>query len=145
MFLARMKGTTARATTLSPLDSLLILGTTEVLIPDLVCPVCVVAVVLSMIGRYGTVLLARDQLVSKNLDVLVVVTPVHCVCHAFQTVPIALRLAARTLSKFPSLLIIKSGSLLVSNHSSPSGVSFMLPAHEKFNTGLRFSTRVAYG
>ena len=74
-----------------------------------------------------------------------VVTPLHCVCHAFHTVPNAFAFCAITVSKLPSLLIIKSGILVVSNHSSPDGDSLQIPAHANESTGFRFSIRVAYG
>ena len=53
--------------------------------------------------------------------------PDHCVSQAFQIVPTLFSFAANTASKFPSTLIIKSGAVSVSNHSSPLGVNTILP------------------
>ena len=101
--------------------------------------------VLLRIGLNGTVLLARAHEVSLKVSVLVVTVPPHCDCHAPQTVPIAFLFCATSVSKLPSLLMITSGSFSTSNHSSPDGDNLHIPAQAKFNTGLRFSTRVAYG
>ena len=143
-FLARMKGISALDTTLSPCDSLSIRGTTLVLMPLLDCLVVVVVVVLVITARPGTERDAADvkewsRNVLEEVDV-----PDHCVCHAFQTVPIEFLFCARMVLKLPSRLIISAGVLSVSNHSSPDGESLQIPVQVKFRTGLRFSTLLAY-
>ena len=41
--------------------------------------------------------------------------------------------------------MIRAGSLLTSNHSSPDGFSWHTPVHVNVRTGFKFSTLDAYG
>ena len=70
-------------------------------------------------------------------------TPLHCVCQAFQTVPIWFSAAAVTASKLPSTLITSSGAISVSNHSSADGASSIRPTHEEVRKGVTLSVVVA--
>ena len=133
IFLALMKGMSAVERILSPKDSLSICATTLVFTPCLLCLLVFVVTVLSI--SCWPVL----------TWFLLVEEPDHWVCHAFQIVPNAFPTCATNWSKLPSWFIIKSGSLFTSNHSSPDGSRTQTPAHENANTGLRFSTLVAYG
>ena len=137
-----MKGINAVERNLSPKDSLSICATTLVFTPDLLCLRVVVVVTLVTVFLNWLLPTVVTLLLICLLEVEV---PVHCVCHEFHTVPIAFPTCATNWSKLPSLLIIKAGSLLTSNHSSPDGSRVQIPAHEKARTGLRFSTLVAYG
>ena len=113
------------------------------LIPVLLCLRVVVVVTLTVWLRS----LILPRLISwpwekTRLDCVV---PVHCVCHEFQTVPIAFPTCATNWSKLPSLLIIRAGNLSTSNHSSPLGVSLHIPVQVNVKTGFKFSTLDAYG
>ena len=132
MFLGLTQGINALDITLVPWDSSSICSTTSVRIPVLLKSDLTVwiALVISVLP---------DVLVS----VRVATVPDHCVSHEFQTVPSLFLFAAFTASKLPSTLIIKSGAVSVSNHSSPVGVKSTLPTHWAVITGCTFSVLVA--
>ena len=57
-------------------------------------------------------------------------SPTHVVCHEFQTVPSEFSTEDLIESKLPSLLILTSGSCVVSCHISVPGVNFNVPWNE---------------
>ena len=79
-------------------------------------------------------------MLSDLVDNLVGV-PVHIVCQEFQTVPRTPELSANDNKelKFPSTLLIMSGFLSVSNHSSLKGFSLTSPKKVKIANGFTFS------
>ena len=112
-------------------------STTEVVTPVLVCisGVSVISLVISVPACHvppcnGSPFHEPAEVDCTSVDT-VEGSPTHVVCHEFQTVPNEFPTPARTASKFPSLLILTSGSLSVSFHISVSGVSLTLPINAK--------------
>ena len=139
--LGLINGINALAITLLPWDSSSIFSTTCVFTPVLTKSVLVVVVVLTDISFWTL------PTCDVNLSSWVSTTPLHWVCHAFQTVPrtpLFLKPFCIVL-KLPSTFIINAGTSSVSNHSSPSGLNESLPTHWWIRYVWTFSTLVAYG